>query len=132
MLAWSVFSPNAGKHRPEKLRIRALFTQCGCLKYTQFSTFGQVEINVNLIVTISIPAGENRSSGDFRVFVKPFPKNTNSGFCCSLFFWFFLFWFFVKLVVFWKRKLMEYNELPMESWPRRKNVISDRLLKDRP
>ena len=24
----SVFSPNAGKYRPEKLQIRALFTQC--------------------------------------------------------------------------------------------------------
>ena len=24
---WSVFSPNAGKHGPEKLRIRTLFTQ---------------------------------------------------------------------------------------------------------
>ena len=25
---WSVFSSNAGKYRPEKLRIRTLFTQC--------------------------------------------------------------------------------------------------------
>ena len=27
----SVFSPNAGKYGPEKLRIRTLFTQCNCL-----------------------------------------------------------------------------------------------------
>ena len=25
---WSVFSPNAGKYRPEKLRTQKLFTQC--------------------------------------------------------------------------------------------------------
>ena len=31
----SVLSPNAGKYRPEKLRIRKLFTQCWCLTLLQ-------------------------------------------------------------------------------------------------
>ena len=29
----SIFRPNAGKYRPEKLQIRALFTQCMPLSY---------------------------------------------------------------------------------------------------
>ena len=35
---WSVFSPNAGKYGPEKLRIWTLVTQC-CLGPYQFSMF---------------------------------------------------------------------------------------------
>ena len=29
---WAVFSPNAGKYGPEKLRIRTFFTQCVSLR----------------------------------------------------------------------------------------------------
>ena len=32
-LFWSIFSPNAGKYGPGKLRIRTLFTQCNLLKF---------------------------------------------------------------------------------------------------
>ena len=34
---WSVFSPNAGKYGPEKLRIRTLFTQCSVSSGVNFS-----------------------------------------------------------------------------------------------
>ena len=33
----SLFSPNAGKYRPEKLRIRTLFTQCKKCYYERFA-----------------------------------------------------------------------------------------------
>ena len=34
---WSVFSTNAGKYGPEKLRIRKLFTQLQCLRFCLYT-----------------------------------------------------------------------------------------------
>ena len=42
---WSVFSSNAGKYEPEKLRIRALFTQ-----YQKFKTNAEFKIPVASVV----------------------------------------------------------------------------------
>ena len=41
----SVFSPNAGKYRPEKLQIRTFFTQCRSLHYAMTLIYVKLELN---------------------------------------------------------------------------------------
>ena len=52
----SVFSPNAGKYRPEKVRIRTLFTQCLSFRISldissECVVFSRLELKINSKIT---------------------------------------------------------------------------------